>query len=84
MCLAIPMQIVQIDGHNAICSVQGVRREVSLSLVQDQALAVGDFVLVHVGYAIQTLTPEEARDSLDLFDELMAADAVEAESSSHA
>jgi hydrogenase expression/formation protein HypC len=84
MCLAIPMQIVQVDGHNAVCSMQGVRREVSLFLVQDQALAVGDFVLVHVGYAIQTLTAEEAQASLELFDELMTADDIDAESSSHA
>jgi hydrogenase expression/formation protein HypC len=84
MCLAIPMQIVQIEGHNAVCSMQGVRREVSLFLVQDQVLAVGDFVLVHVGYAIQTLTPEEAQASLDLFDELMTAENVDAEPSPHA
>ena len=84
MCLAIPMQIVQIDGDTAICAISGVRREVSLYLVQDQPVAVGDFVLVHVGYAIQALTPEEARASIELFDEFLNVDGADAVASPHA
>jgi len=72
MCLAIPMQITRIDGLDARCAVRGVEREVSLFLLQDQAVQVGDFVLVHVGYAIQTLSVEDAEASLELFDQILA------------
>lgn len=72
MCLAIPMQVTQIDGFEARCSARGVGRTVSLFMLQDEAVAVGDWVLIHVGYAIQKISPEEARDSWDLFDQLLA------------
>jgi hydrogenase expression/formation protein HypC len=75
MCLAIPMRIVSIDGSTARCEAKGVTREASLFLVQDQALAPGDFVLVHVGYAIQKIAPGEARVAWDAFDALAAAGA---------
>ena len=71
MCLAIPMQIEAIDGFTARCQAKGVRREVSLFMMQDEMPAVGDFVVVHVGYAIQTMTEAEARSSWELFDELL-------------
>ncbi len=70
MCLAIPMQINHIDGFSARCAARGVEREVSLFLLQDETLKTGDFVLIHVGYAIQKLTKEEARTSWELFDEM--------------
>ena len=57
MCLGIPMQIVAIDGSSARCEAKGVQRDVSLFLMQDQALQPGDHVLVHVGYAIQKMQP---------------------------
>lgn len=72
MCLGIPMQIVSIDGLRALAEVKGVAREVSLFLLQDQALAPGDFVLVHVGYAIQKVDPAMAREAWALYDELVA------------
>ena len=71
MCLAIPMQITAIDGFNARCEAKGVSREVSLFMMQDEAVAVGDFVMVHVGYAIQKVSPAEARSSWELFDEVL-------------
>ncbi len=74
MCLAIPMQITQIDGFNARCSARGVAREVSLFMLQDEPIGVGDWVLIHVGYALQKISPEEARESWELFDQLLAAD----------
>ena len=70
MCLGIPMQIMDIRGHNALCSAKGIERDVNLFLVQDQPLNRGDFVLVHVGYAIQKVAPEEARASWDLYDRM--------------
>lgn len=72
MCLGIPMQVMAVDGYRARCSAQGVEREVSLFMLQDESVTVGDFVLVHVGYAIQKMTPQGARSAWELFDEMLA------------
>jgi len=72
MCLAIPMQISQIDGFNARCTAKGVHRDASLFLLQDEAVRVGDYVLIHVGYAIQKISRHEAQTRWELFDELYA------------
>jgi hydrogenase expression/formation protein HypC len=71
MCLAIPMQIEAIDGFLARCQAKGVRRDVSLFMMQDDMPAVGDYVMVHVGYAIQAMTEAEARSAWELFDEIL-------------
>ena len=71
MCLAIPMQIVEIDGYQARCEAKGVERDVSLFMLQHEPLTAGDFVMVHVGYAIQKMTPQEARSAWELFDEML-------------
>ena len=60
MCLGIPMQIREIDGFVARCEAKGVSRDVNLFLLQGEPVEHGDFVMVHVGYAIQKLDPEEA------------------------
>ncbi|MBF0219148.1 MAG: HypC/HybG/HupF family hydrogenase formation chaperone [Gammaproteobacteria bacterium] len=73
MCLGIPMQIVAINGYNARCQAKGVEREVSLFMLQDESVAVGDFVMIHVGYAINKMSEAEARSSWELFDELLAS-----------
>ena len=64
------MQILTIDGTTARCSAKGVEREVSLFMLQDRKLVVGDFVMVHVGYAIELVIEEEARKRWQLHDEL--------------
>ena len=69
------MKIVEIEDLMARCEAKGVAREVSLFLIQDQALSPGDFVMVHVGYAIQTITRDEAESAWELFDEILAYDA---------
>jgi hydrogenase expression/formation protein HypC len=74
MCLGIPMQIVAIDGYNARCTAKGVMREVSLFMLQDESIAVNDYVIVHVGYAIQKMTEQEAHSTWELLDELVAAE----------
>jgi hydrogenase expression/formation protein HypC len=74
MCLGIPMQIVAIDGYNARCTAKGVMREVSLFMLQDESVAVNDYVIVHVGYAIQKMTEQEAHSTWELLDELVAAE----------
>ena len=75
MCLAVPMKITEIDGLQCTCEARGVSREVSLFMLQDERLQPGDHVLVHVGYAIQKVSAEEAADSWELFDEVLEANA---------
>jgi hydrogenase expression/formation protein HypC len=74
MCLGIPMQIVAIDGYNARCTARGVMREVSLFMLQDEPIVVNDFVMVHVGYALQKMTEQEARSTWELLDEVSVCD----------
>ena len=73
MCLGIPMKIVRIDGYTAHCEAKGVTRDVNTFLIQDQELAPDDYVLVHVGYAIQKITEAHARSAWELYDEMLAA-----------
>jgi hydrogenase expression/formation protein HypC len=74
MCLAIPMQVTAVDGFIAHCEAKGVTRDVSLFLMQDETLVPGDYVMVHVGYAIQKMTAQEARSAWELYDEMLALD----------
>ncbi|GAA6177747.1 HypC/HybG/HupF family hydrogenase formation chaperone [Sulfitobacter pacificus] len=70
MCLAIPAEVVAItdDQQTATVSLEGVRKDISLALLTDVEL--GDFVLVHVGYALNKISPEEAQRTLALMAEL--------------
>ncbi len=69
MCLAIPAKVVQkLENDQALVEVGGVRNRISLLLVED--VTVGDYVIVHVGFAIARLNAEEAAKSLALFDEI--------------
>ncbi|MEI7455184.1 MAG: HypC/HybG/HupF family hydrogenase formation chaperone [Nitrosomonadales bacterium] len=71
MCLAIPARIEELTGdQSAIVNLGGVRKQISLALVDD--VAVGDYVIVHVGYALQRLDVEEAERTLALFAEFNA------------
>lgn len=74
MCLGIPMQIRSIDGYTASCEAKGVYRDVSLFMLQDEKFQIDDFVVVHVGYAIQKITPQEARTAWDLYDQMLAGE----------
>ena len=74
MCLAVPMQVRTVDGFNCVCEARGIEREVSLFMLQNEDIDVGDHVLVHVGYAIQKVSEEEAADTWQLFDEVLAAE----------
>ncbi len=74
MCLAVPMKITKIDGYQCTCEARGIEREVSLFMLQDEKLAPGDNVLVHVGYAIQKVSEEDAAETWALFDDMLAAE----------
>lgn len=71
MCLGIPMRVVAVDRLVARCEARGVQREVSLFMLQHEPVQPGDFVVVHVGYAIQKLSAEEYRSSWELFDQIL-------------
>ncbi len=69
MCLAVPTQIKSIDENNiAVVELGGVEREISLIMTPEAE--VGDYVLVHTGYAINLMSNEEAQASLEAFAEL--------------
>lgn len=71
MCLAIPARVVELCGQDeAVVELDGVRKQISLALVDD--VAVGDYVVVHVGYALSKLDADEAARTLALFAELGA------------
>ena len=76
MCLALPCRIVAIDGDNATIDVSGMKKDISLALMDE--VAVGDYVIVHVGYALTKLDPEEAEKTLALFAEMGEAELQEA------
>lgn len=69
MCLAIPALVEQLTTENhAIVSLSGIRKEISLALVED--IAPGDYVIVHVGFALQKLDPLEAERTLAMLAEI--------------
>ena len=70
MCLAVPMQIQSIDGFSATCEAKGVQREISLFMLQNESVSPGDYVLVHVGYAIQKVSEAEAQSTWEVLDQL--------------
>ena len=71
MCLGIPMQIKSIEGYTARCEAKGVERDVSLFMLQEEPLAVDDFVVVHVGYAIQKISQDEAQTAWEIYDQML-------------
>jgi hydrogenase expression/formation protein HypC len=68
MCLAIPSKIIEIRDSSATIDVYGAQRDISLLLLEDN-VHVGDYVLVHAGFAIQKLQEDEAEETLKLFDQ---------------
>lgn len=71
MCLAVPAKVVEIGDDRALVELGGITREASLVLVPETR--VGDYVLLHAGFAIQRLDEDEAKETLHLFEEMMAA-----------
>lgn len=69
MCLSIPAKVEEINGEMAICSVGKSNYEASLQMIEFEDVKVGDYVLIHTGFAIQKLDAEEAEASLKTFDE---------------
>ena len=70
MCLAVPGKIVSVNGQNALIDFGGVQREANVSLIEP---VVGDYVVVHAGFAIQVVDEDEAKETIKLWEELMAS-----------
>jgi hydrogenase expression/formation protein HypC len=68
MCLGIPVKIVQKQGKEGIAEFKGVKKRISLELLDN--VRVGDFVILHAGFAIQRLDEKEALETLNLFEKL--------------
>lgn len=67
MCLSIPARVESIEGEMAIVNVGGVQYNASLQMVED--VGIGDYVLLHTGFAIQKISEEDAKETLELFKE---------------
>jgi hydrogenase expression/formation protein HypC len=68
MCLSVPAKIVQVESNRAKAEVGGLLREISIDLCPE--VAVGEYVLIHAGFAIQRLDEKEAKETLDLLKQL--------------
>ena len=74
MCLAVPMKILQIKDLQALVDIGGTRRQIRLDIV-DRPPGVGDYVIVHAGYAIHAIDEREAKETLGYFEEIMSEEA---------
>ena len=71
MCVGVPMQVISIDGDDIVAEVDGVRRHASLMMLGDE-VGVGDFLIIHAGFAISKLDEEEARETLRMMREVFS------------
>ncbi len=72
MCMAIPMKVTEISGADGKCELSGVSRSVRFDLVP--SVKIGDYVLVHAGFAIETIDEDEAQRTLELFKEMLGGE----------
>ena len=68
MCLAVPVQVVSVKGNEAEVEIGGVKRRVSIALTPEAK--IGDYVLLHTGYAINVIDEAEAQETLKIFEEM--------------
>ena len=68
MCLAVPMKLTRIEGDKGIVELSGVKKEVSLYLLDD--VKKGDYLIIHAGFAIQRLNEEEAKETFKIWEEI--------------
>jgi hydrogenase expression/formation protein HypC len=74
MCLAVPVRVVSIEGNEAEVEISGVKRRVSIVLTPEAR--VGDYVLLHTGYAINVINEAEAQETLKILEEMASLDEV--------
>jgi hydrogenase expression/formation protein HypC len=75
MCVAAPMKVIEIDGDNIIAELAGVTKEANLAVI-DERPELGDYVIIHAGYALHRIDPEEAKITLGLWKEMGVIDEV--------
>ncbi len=71
MCLAVPLQLLEINGNTAIGEAMGMRREIRVDFIENPQ--VGDYVIVHAGFAIERLPEQQALDDLEAWEEVRDA-----------
>lgn len=71
MCVGVPMQVVSMDGDDIVAEVDGVRRSASLMMLGDE-VKIGDFLIIHAGFAISKLDEEEARETIRIMKEVFS------------
>lgn len=71
MCLGVPMKVLSKEGDNIVAEVDGVQKEASITLLGEE-VAVGDYVIVHAGFAISRLDEEYARETLRMMREIFS------------
>ncbi len=69
MCLAIPAQVLEVNGSTALVEFGGAKRKVNITLID--ALNIGDYVLIHVGYAIQRMSSKDAKETLEIWEKIL-------------
>ena len=68
------MQIIEIDGFMARCQANGIERDVNLFMMQNHDISTGDYVMVHVGYAIEKIQAQQARSAWEAYDQMLTGD----------
>jgi hydrogenase expression/formation protein HypC len=68
MCLAIPMKLIKIEEKKGIVELSGIKKEISLDLLKE--VEIGDYLIIHAGFAIEKLNEEEAKKTLSLWEEI--------------
>ena len=72
MCLAVPVQVIAVDGSEADVEIGGVKRHISIALTPE--VKKGDYVLLHTGYSIKVIDENEAQETMKLFNEIMSSE----------
>jgi len=72
MCVGVPMKIIEINYPMAVAEAKGVKRNISLMLLPEDEVKVGDYVMVHVGNAIEVMDEKEAKEIWKVLDEITA------------
>ncbi len=72
MCLAVPMKLIKIEGDKGVVELSGVKKEISLKLLEEAK--IGDYLIIHAGFAIQRLDEEEAQETLKIWEEIESLD----------
>ena len=72
MCVGVPMKVIEIDYPMAVAEARGVRRNISIMLLPEDEVKVGDYVMVHVGNAIEIIDEKDAEEIWKVLDEVMA------------